>query len=39
MKLYGETSKKISYCFETRENKLNYYLGSQYEIKENENEC
>lgn len=30
--------KKVSYCFETRENKLNYYLGSQYEIKENENE-
>jgi plasmid rolling circle replication initiator protein Rep len=26
--------KKVSYCFENRENKLNYYLGSQYEIKE-----
>ncbi len=31
--------QKISYCFETRENKLNYYLGKQFKIKENENEC
>jgi hypothetical protein len=31
--------QKISYCFETREKKLNYYLGKQFKIKENENEC
>ena len=29
--------KKVSYCFENRENKLNYYLSSQYETKEDEN--
>jgi plasmid rolling circle replication initiator protein Rep len=28
--------KKVSYCFENRANNLNYYLCSQYEIKENE---
>ena len=27
--------QKISYCFETREKKLNYYLGKQFKIKEN----
>jgi len=25
--------RKVSYCFENRENKLNYYLGSKHEIK------
>jgi plasmid rolling circle replication initiator protein Rep len=29
--------QKISYCFETREKKLNYYLGKQFKIMENEN--
>ena len=29
--------QKISYCFETREKKLNYYLGKQFKKMENEN--
>ena len=29
--------QKISYCFETREKKSNYYLGKQFKIMENEN--
>ena len=28
--------KKVSYCFENRDNKLNYYLNSHYEINDDE---